>query len=221
MRRVLSSALFLVIAVSGAAWRGTAARADSPGWVFPGEYESHQALWLLWPTYENKAGFPSTEPMAEMIRALSGHVAVNLAVQDADEEAEVRSFLAGRGVPLGHVHFYRLEHLDIWARDMGPQFTRNRQGQLRINDWNFSYWGNEEPDSDNSTFEEAFDRAAAEAIDVPTVAARTGPVTGVRMIHEGGSVTHNGQGTMIAVESVVIQRKPGAGPLLRGPGPGD
>ena len=42
--------------------------------IFPGEYESHQAIWMLWPTYENKAGFPSTEPMSDMIRAMSGHV---------------------------------------------------------------------------------------------------------------------------------------------------
>jgi hypothetical protein len=56
-------------------------------WVFPGEYESHQAMWMLWPVVENKAGFPSTEPIGDMIRAMSGHVHVNLAVQDADDEA--------------------------------------------------------------------------------------------------------------------------------------
>ena len=68
-------------------------------WLFPGEYESHQAMWMLWPTYENKAGFPSTEPMSNMIHAMNGHVHVNLAVQDADEEAAVRSLLTANGVP--------------------------------------------------------------------------------------------------------------------------
>ena len=38
------------------------------GWIFPGEYESHQAMWMLWPVYENKAGFPSTEPISDLIR---------------------------------------------------------------------------------------------------------------------------------------------------------
>src|SRR5262245_53363206 len=105
-------------------------------WLFPGEYESHQVMWMLWPTVENKAGFPSTEPVSDMIHAMSRHVQVNLAVQDADDEAAARSYLIGRGVPLNHVHFYHLEHGDLWARDMGPQFTRSRSGQLRINDWN-------------------------------------------------------------------------------------
>jgi Porphyromonas-type peptidyl-arginine deiminase len=103
-------------------------------WLFPGEYESHQAMWMLWPTYENKAGFPSTEPMSDMIRAMSGYVHINLAVQDADEEAAVRSLLTAGGVRLDHVHFFQIEHLDIWARDMGPQFTRSRSGRLRINE---------------------------------------------------------------------------------------
>ena len=47
-------------------------------------------------------------------------------------------------------------------------------------------WGNEEPDSRNSTFDEAFDRTVASTIGVPVLDASGGPSTGVRMIHEGG-----------------------------------
>src|SRR5215510_13459445 len=123
----------------------SAVAAESPGeWVFPGEYESHQSMWMLWPVFENKAGFPSTEPMSEMIRAMNGHVHVNLAVQDAVDEAAARSVLMGKGVLLDQVHFFQLEHADIWARDMAPQFTRSTSGKLRINDWNFNMWGAEE-----------------------------------------------------------------------------
>ena len=212
MKRLVSLALFLCVGLD-------AASGGAGDWLFPGEFESHQAMWMLWPTYENKAGFPSTEPIGDMIRAMSGYVHVNLAVQDADEEAAVRSILIAQRVPLSHVHFFQIEHLDIWARDMGPQFTRSREGQLRINDWNFNYWGNEEPDSENSTFEESFDRTVARIIKVPAIDAREGRTTGVRMIHEGGSVTHNGCGTMIAVESVVIQRNLGPGRFCGGQAP--
>jgi agmatine deiminase len=184
-------------------------KSDAGEWLFPGEYEGHQALWMLWPVYENKAGFPSTEPMIDMIRAMNGHVHVNLVVQDDDDEAAARSLLNATRTPLDHVHFFQIEHGDIWARDMGPQFTRGRSGNLRINDWNFNFWGYEEPDNELSTFEEPFDRTVASIIRVPTLDARSGPRTGVRMIHEGGSVTHNGHGTMIAVESVVMQRNLG------------
>jgi agmatine deiminase len=101
---------------------------------------------------------------------------------------------------------------------MGPQFTRSTSGELRINDWNFNYWGNEEPGGEYSVPEEAFDRDIAAAIDVSTLEARSGP-TGVRMIHEGGGVTHNGRGTMIAVESVVIQRNLGPNRFCGGQAP--
>src|SRR6185369_6638812 len=183
--------------------RGSIDPAERSGgeWLFPGEYESHQAMWMLWPLWENKAGFPSTEPVSDIIQAMSGHVQVNLAVQDADDEAAATSYLSGRGVPLNHVHFYRLEHGDLWARDMGPQFTRSRSGQLRINDWNFNYWGYEEPDSEFSIFDEDFDRSVAGVINLPVLDALVGPSTGVRLIHEGGSASHNGHGTLIAVES--------------------
>jgi agmatine deiminase len=208
----------LPISVAGAV-AGSDDMSDANEWLFPGEYESHQAMWMLWPTYENKAGFPSTDPMSDMIRAMSGHVHVNLAVQDADDEAAARSLLSEKGVQLDHVHFFQIEHLDIWARDMGPQFTRNRSGKLRINDWNFNYWGYEEPESFNSLFDEPFDRTVASIINVPTLDAQAGTVIGVRMIHEGGGVTHNGRGTMIAVESVVMQRNLGPNRFCGGQAP--
>ena len=85
MRGIPSFALFLWIALSTTAWdtrvvtaESSGARSgdasvslgsDAGGWAFPGEYESHQAMWMMWPTYENKAGFPSSEPMSDMIRA--------------------------------------------------------------------------------------------------------------------------------------------------------
>jgi agmatine deiminase len=188
-------------------------------WLFPGEYESHQGMWMLWPTFEYKAGFPSTAPMSDMIKALSGHTRVNLAVQDAADEAAARSLLSANGVPLAHVTFLHLEHDDIWARDMGPQFTRSSSGSLRVNDWNFNMWGAEEPDSDASRFSEGFDRSVASLIGVPVLDAAAGHGTGVRMVHEGGSATHNGLGTMIVAESVVIQRNLGPGRFCGGRAP--
>ncbi len=181
--------------------------------------ESHQAMWMLWPTYENKAGFPSTEVVSDLIQAMSGHTHVNLAVQDADDEAAARRLLRAHQVPLDHVHFFHLEHLDLWARDMGPQFIRSLAGQLRVTDWNFNYWGYEEPDSPNSSFDEPFDRNAAGLFNIPVVEAQPSRSTGVRFIHEGGSASHNGHGTMIAVESVVMQRNMGPNRFCGGQSP--
>jgi len=213
--------LMALVACAAAFSSDPAASAPPPGagdWRFPGEYERHAAMWMLWPTFEYKAGFPPAEPIGDMIRAMSGHTRVNLAVQDATDEAAARTQLEARGVPLEHVTFFHIPHDDIWARDMGPQFTRHRSGSLRINDWGFNMWGAEEPDSKASVFSEAFDRAVATALDVPVLKARRG-VTGVRMVHEGGAATHNGHGTMILAESVVMQRNLGPGRFCGGRAP--
>jgi agmatine deiminase len=228
MRRLVVFALILGLSVSTPASMPTELAASvhlasSPDdvprdWIFPGEYESHEAMWMLWPTYENKAGFPSTTVVSDMVAAMSGHTQVNLAVQDDDDEAAAREFLRGRGVPLDHVHFFHIPHGDLWARDMGPQFVRSRVGNLAVTDWNFNYWGYEEPDSERSLFDEPFDRDAASRVDVRVLDTRPGP-TGVRMVHEGGSASHNGHGTMIVVESVVMQRNLGPGRFCGGRAP--
>ena len=81
---------------------------------------------MLWPTYENKAGFPSTEVVSDLVEALTNHTHVNLAMQDAGDEAAARAFLMARGVALDHVHFFRSEHMS------GLDLLRHlRSGRLR------------------------------------------------------------------------------------------
>src|SRR5262245_50866070 len=82
----LASLLVTVLLSGATALADSDEKHDAGEWLFPGEYESHQAMWMLWPTYENKAGFPSTEAIIDMIHAMSGHAHVNLAVQDAVDE---------------------------------------------------------------------------------------------------------------------------------------
>ena len=75
---------------------------NEDGWIFPGEYESHEAMWMLWPTYENKAGFPSTDVVSDLIAAMKNHTIVNLAVQGPQDEAAARELLTARGVAFDH-----------------------------------------------------------------------------------------------------------------------
>ena len=62
MKRIPFAPLLCASLLAGSRIRAEAS--SGPDWLFPGEYESHQAMWMLWPTFENKAGFPSTEPMS-------------------------------------------------------------------------------------------------------------------------------------------------------------
>ena len=58
---------------------------------------------------------------------MSGHVQVNLAVQDAQMKPRpVRNLTSGECRSTTFTS--SILHLDIWARDMGPQFTEKSQG---------------------------------------------------------------------------------------------
>jgi agmatine deiminase len=194
---------------------------QSSSYIFPGEYESHEAMWLAWPTYENKRGFSSTLPMMQMINAAHGKVRVHLLVADVEEEKQITKLLSEKNIPTAHIKFFHIPHNDVWIRDMGPQFVRNENGQLKIIDWNFNLWGHEESYSEASRLEESIDSIISGKLTIPLEDASKRKyewiapdgdgnyslqMTSEKFVHEGGSVSHNGKGTMIAIESVVMQR---------------
>ena len=169
--------------------------------VFPAEFEPHRALWMAWPTYENKRGLPTEPLLIEIIRATEGRVAIELLAQDDAEADVIRERFRREGVPDGHVTIHRAPHGDIWMRDMGPIFLRGDQGGLRVVDFGFNMWGYESPDSPNSRLEEGVDRQVAELLGLEVVKST--------LISEGGSREFNGKGVMLAVEAVERQRNPG------------
>ena len=169
--------------------------------VFPAEFEPHRALWMAWPTYENKRGL-STEPLLiDIIRATEGRVAIELLAQDDAEADRIRERFRQEEVPDGHVAIHAVPHGDIWMRDMGPIFLRGDRGGLRVVDFGFNMWGYESPDSPNSRLEEAVDRHVADLLGLEVVKSA--------LISEGGSREFNGKGVMLAVEAVELQRNPG------------
>ena len=160
------------------------------GWVFPGEYESHQAIWLLSPTYENKAGFPSTPVIGDIIHAISGHTHVNLAVQD---RATTRR---RRGVLLSAECRWTTSTssdraLDLWGRDMGPQFTRSLRASC-ASTTGASTTGVTRSQTACAAFRRAVRSHAASLIDVPSLE----PDGSHRRayVHEGGSVPTTDRG---------------------------
>jgi agmatine deiminase len=201
----LSGPAFLVLAglSSCAESREPAPEPDAAleTFVFPAEFEPHRALWMAWPTYENKAGLPTEPLLIEIIRATEGKVAIELLAQDDEEAAAIRERLRTEAAPDGHVTIHSVPHGDVWMRDMGPIFLRGDRGGLRVADFGFNMWGYESPESPNSRLEEAVDRHVAELLGLE--------VEKSSLISEGGSREFNGEGVMIAVEAVELQRNPG------------
>lgn len=174
-----------------------------PGpYVFPAEFGRHDAVFMAWPTYENKKGRPTQEVQAQMIAAFRGHVRVELLVQDRADEDSARAYLGIRGVSLSHVRFRAIPHLDVWIRDNGPIFTQSVDGRsLRVVDFGFNTWGYETPTSKGSRRDGAIDRLVARELELPLL--------WTSVISEGGNREFNGSGTMMVTESVELRRNPG------------
>jgi agmatine deiminase len=107
--------------------------------------------------------------------------------------------LTYHGIGSKNVDFYLIETDDVWARDNGPIFVVNDQGEVAITDWIFNGWG--------ERFDYELDNLVpgkvGEELDLPVFTAP--------MVLEAGAVEVNGKGTFLATRSSIIDlyRNPG------------
>ena len=80
-------------------------------------------------------------------------------------------------------------------------------------------WGHEDPDEHDSATNFQVHRTLSQKLSIPLIPVAVNPDNHIRFIHEGGSVAHNGRGTMIAVESVAMQRNLGPKRFYAGKAP--
>jgi agmatine deiminase len=81
---------------------------------------------------------------------------------------------------------------DVWSRDNGPIFIKNNQGGLAVSGWNFNGWGDRYPYQKDRLIPEK----VAETLSLPMF---NPPIT-----LEGGAIEVNGQGTLIATRSSIL-----------------
>ncbi|MRG97375.1 agmatine deiminase family protein [Polyangium spumosum] len=190
-------------------WLAACTKAPAPQaearetYSFPAEFEPHASIWLAWPRYENKAGKPTEPVLMGIIRALHGHVSVDVLAQDEAEARAIRDRFAREAVPSDHVKIHAVPHADIWLRDMGPIFVKTSGGGRAVVDYAFNSWGY--PGFDRSSkaarIEDAVDRSVARLRGLPVVPSS--------LSSEGGDRESNGAGTLMLTERVERQRNPG------------
>ena len=111
----------------------------------PAEWEPHDATWLAWPHYHGD--WPGRfEPIpwvyAEIIRNLARHERVELIVNDAAAERQVRKLLDRANARMANIRYHRWPTNRAWMRDSGcifvapqkPDFARpdRRSGKSRL-----------------------------------------------------------------------------------------
>lgn len=166
----------------------------------PAEYESQEALWLIWNPFDHKEGESNATVLKELVTTISKHQKVVLAVADSSAYKDAIDSLSKPIVEDSNVEVVTIPSVQFWARDMGPSFVQLGNGELAVADFNFNSWGYAPVDDPDNQIEEAFDRRAAKHLNVPLVSSK--------MISEGGNREVNSKGVLLTVEKVEKGRNP-------------
>lgn len=173
------------------------------GFHMPAEWEKHEGTWLQWP---HDGRHPGQQMRLEhlwlaMTQALHEHETVHIAVVDARGRDHVEHQVAYYGWDANKIDVHVLPTDDVWARDNGPIFVVDGSGGLAATDWNFNGWGGRFP----FELDRKVPSRIAELLSVPLFRA---PIT-----LEGGGIEVNGQGTLIATRTSIVNpnRNPGKG----------
>ena len=173
------------------------------GFYMPAEWERHEGTWLQWPhdKTDHIHQLKLERVWLMMVEVLHAHEKVHLVVWDEEHRDHVASQLKYFGIGLDNIDFYIMPTDDFWARDNGPIFVVNQNGEPAITNWIFNGWG----DRFAYKLDNQVPGIIGEEISVP--------VFSPSLVLEGGAVEVNGKGTFMATRTSIIDpnRNPGKG----------
>nr|WP_226904992.1 agmatine deiminase family protein [Pedobacter schmidteae] len=173
-------------------------------YTMPEESAPHEGTWLQWPhqyqygvTYRNRLDATWVAMTKELVMGEKVHIVV----YDETEKERVAVLLTAADVALNNVDFKVYRTDDVWVRDNGPIYVKDKNGTLFIQDWGFNGWGKKA----------AYQNCNA----IPAQIAKDMGIQKVdlnaTMINEGGSVEIDGHGVLMACKSSILNenRNPG------------
>jgi agmatine deiminase len=166
-------------------------------YTMPDEAQTHEGTWLQWPhQYEYGSSYRNRldATWVAMTKHLIVGEKVHIIAYNTTEKNRITKLLSAAGILLANVDFSIFPTNDVWVRDNGPIYTRDKNGNLVIQDWGFNGWG---------------EKARYQYCDViPSKIAATQSRTKIdlnqMMITEGGSIEIDGNGTLIATKSAIL-----------------
>lgn len=161
--------------------------ARANGYVMPEETEPHVRTFMQWPV--NRTVYRD-HVFLEMVQQTIADIANTIAqfepvvmLADKSHHNKMRKML-GTGIEL-----WDIATDDLWCRDAGPVFVKNKAGKLAVTQVNFNGWGNKQVHDNDGTI-------------AAKIAKRVGlEVFNNGIVGEAGGVESDGNGTLIAHES--------------------
>jgi agmatine deiminase len=166
------------------------------GYIMPAEWEKHDAIWLAWPY--DPTTFPDRVDKVEatyvqIVKEIHEGECVNLFVKDEQAKQKAIKIFKEANIDLNRVNFYVFGYADVWFRDYGPIFVRNKSHELAMLHWNFNSWGEK--------YETLLkDKQIPEIINCKMMLRYFKP----GIVLEGGSIDVNGEGTLLTTEQCLL-----------------
>jgi agmatine deiminase len=159
------------------------------GFRMPGEFEPHEQTWLLWPERTDTwrmGAKPAQKVFTEVARSIAQFERVSMGVSTVQ-------FQNARHQLPEQIRVIEISYNDAWMRDCGPIFVKNDQGEVRLVNWQFNAWGGL---YDGLYFPWDLDeQVPAKIAEIENLDRYEAP-----MVLEGGSISVDGQGTLITTE---------------------
>ncbi|MBC8768119.1 agmatine deiminase family protein [Arenibacter sp. BSSL-BM3] len=166
----------------------------------PAEFESQEAIWLIWPSTDHKEGESVEQVTLAIVEALMGNIEIVITCKDKELMAHAQETLKKHFGELTKLKLLQLPSIEIWARDMGPIFVETNHNTMAMADFNFNSWGYSDTLNIDTKTEELYDERVAKHFQLPVISST--------MISEGGNREVNGRGTLITTEAVEMDRNP-------------
>lgn len=163
----------------------------------PGEFTPHERTVICWPTRVSVYGNLMSEAEtahAQVARAIAEYEPVSMIANPGPASARAAELCGGR------VEIVELPIDDSWFRDSGPIYVTDGAGGRVATDWTFNGWGQKFTPFDQDDL--VAGRWAAHAAH---------PSRRVQMVFEGGSLTVDGEGTLVTTVQCLMHpnRNPG------------
>jgi len=171
----------------------------SKGFRMPAEFAPHDRCLICWPTrsraYWGENYLLAQATYAAVARAIATFEPV-LVIADVGEGGDARSYCGS-----DNIEVVELPIDDSWIRDSGPIFLLGPHGELAAADFLFNSWGERYLPYDKDA---EIGARLCELLGVPRFPAP--------LVLEGGSITVDGEGTLITTESCLLH--PSRNPTL-------
>ena len=176
--------------------------------VIPGEFEPHAAIWLAWPCRQwfKDPLLDTRRVIAQIAVTLSDYrITTNILCSGERGIRRARDWMRRNNFPIsGQMNFLPIPQFDIWVRDFGPIFLKDRStNRLAIASFRQNQWGYASTADPLSIQMSELPGLVAGFLGIKTILSTT-------VVSEGGGRIQNGRGVLLLNRELEFQRNPEA-----------